>query len=87
VDGTKALAEIKARAAVNRVAFTSHALARMAQRGANRRDVLNALGSASGAQWQTDHETWKVDGGVDQDGDELTVCVLIEGDLIVCTLF
>jgi len=43
--------------------------------------------SATSASWQHDRETWRVDGGVDGDGDDLTVIVDLEADVIVVTIF
>jgi hypothetical protein len=59
----------------------------MAERGATIDDVQHAITAATSATWQPDHETWRVDGGVDLDGDELTVVVDVEADVIVVTLF
>jgi hypothetical protein len=64
-----------------------HARERMATRGVIVGDVLNALISATSAGWQHDHETWRVGGGVDLDGDDLTVIVGLEADVIVVTMF
>jgi hypothetical protein len=86
VGDARALDEIKKLAARNYIRFTSHAIARMRQRGANRADVKNALLSASDATWQTDHQSWHVTGGVDLDGDELSLAVDIEADVVVITV-
>ena len=83
----KALGEIKRLTKLDRVIFRMHARERMATRGAVAGDVLNALLSATTASWQHDHETWRVGGGVDRDGDDLTVIVDLEADVIVVTIF
>jgi len=82
-----ALAEIKRKATGNQVSFTGHARKRMAQRGAIARDVISALVTATSATWQTDNQNYRVEGGVDLDGDEMTVIVTIEANVIVITLF
>ena len=82
----KALEEIKQLAARNSIVYTSHARKRMQQRGADRNDVKNALISATSATWQDDHDTWRVAGGSDLDGDDLTVYVDIQADVVVVTI-
>ena len=82
----RALAEIQRLASLNRLVFTSHAAKRMDQRGAKREDVRAALVSATSARAQ-DRGGWRVEGGRDRDGDDLTVIVDIEDDVIVITLF
>ena len=83
----KALAEIKRLVQLGRVLFTGHARQRMADRGATVRDVLNALDTATDVTWQLDRQNWRVQGGTDLDGDDLTVIVDLEADVIVVTLF
>lgn len=84
----KALAEIKRLASlIGRIQFRWHAIERMDERGATKDDVKHALLSASAATWQPDHQTWKVTGGVDRDGDDLVCAVDIEADVIVVTIF
>jgi hypothetical protein len=88
VTDAEALAEIHRLAALpGRVVFRNHALDRMDERGATRGDVKNALRSSRGSEWQPDHQTWKVTGGTDLDGDDLTCAVDIEDDIIVVTIF
>ncbi len=82
-----ALAEIKRLVELERVLYTQHARERMVERGATARDVRCALRSAKLAKWQADRENWRVGGGVDLDGDELTVVVDLLADVIVVTLF
>jgi hypothetical protein len=85
VNDTKALAEIQRLAGLDRIRFTRHAADRMDQRGAKRGDVRAALVSATAAFAQD--RGWRVEGGVDREGDDLTVIVDIEADVIVITLF
>lgn len=59
----------------------------MRERGATPADVKRALLTASRATWQPDHQTWKVAGGTDRDGDDLTLAVVVEADVVVVTLF
>ncbi|HWU86524.1 MAG TPA: DUF4258 domain-containing protein [Kofleriaceae bacterium] len=81
-----ALAEIHRLAHLNRIAFSTHAQRRLAERGAEREDVRVALTSSTSASRQ-DRGTWRVAGGRDRAGDELTVIVDIEADVIVVTIF
>lgn len=82
---TRALAEIHRLAQLRRIRLTRHAVDRMDQRGAELEDVRAALVSSTAAF--TQERGWRVEGGVDRDGDELTVIVDIEADVIVITLF
>lgn len=83
----QALAEIKRLVALDRVLYTHHAQIRMIERGARRRDVEHALLGATSATEQRDRGCWRVKGGVDLDGDDLTVVVALEADVVVVTLF
>jgi hypothetical protein len=73
-------------AALSRIAITDHARHRMLERRAKFLDVRRALMSATSAKTQ-DRSGWRVEGGLDRDGDELTVIVDIEAEVIVITLF
>jgi hypothetical protein len=59
----------------------------MSTRGAKAADVRNALVSAAVARWQSDRGTWRVEGGVDTEGDELTVIAVLQTDVVVVTIF
>lgn len=83
---TKALGEIQRLARLDRIVLTRHAAKRMDQRGAKRGDVRAALVSATSALAQ-DGGGWRVAGGCDREGDDLTVIVDIEADVLVITLF
>lgn len=81
------LAEIQRLAQLNYIRYTAHAKERMRRRGARSADVRNALLTATAAIWQEVERTWRVTGGVDCDGDELTACVDIMADVVVVTIF
>jgi hypothetical protein len=87
VDAKAALVLIRDHARAWRIIFVGHAEKRMRQRGATRDDVRAALMGGKRAVAQPE-ERWRVDGGRDLEGDDLTVVVVIEddGDLVV-TLF
>jgi hypothetical protein len=87
VGEAQALAEIKRLVELDRVLYTHHAQVRMIERGARRRDVEHALFGANRATEQPDRGCWRVTGGVDLDGDDLTVVVALEADVVVVTLF
>jgi hypothetical protein len=91
VDGVtddEAVAEIKRIARIiRRVQPNLHALQRMQERGAVLADVQNALLTASYARWQEEHGSWRITGGVDLDGDDLSVAIEFTGDLLVRTVF
>lgn len=80
------LAEIHRLAAANRIRLTAHAKLRMLERGAENEDVRSGLITATAATLQEDgrHE---VTGGVDGDGDDLDLVVVVEADVVVVTLF
>jgi hypothetical protein len=82
VNDTKALVEIQRLASLGRIALTDHAIRRMRERRAGLVDVRRALTSATAAMTQ-DRGGWRVDGG--RDGDNLTVIVDMEADVIVST--
>jgi hypothetical protein len=82
----EALKAIRGLASANRIAISSHAYRRMNQRGATFADVHHALTHAQQCAWQAQHQRWKVE-SADLDGDDLTLAVVIEDDVIVVTLF
>ena len=86
MNDTKALSEIQRLARLNRIVYTGHAILRMDDRGASRDDVRSALITATSARLQ-ERGTWRVDGGRDLEGDDLTAIVDLEADVIVVTLF
>jgi hypothetical protein len=87
VDDARVLAEIKRLARLDRVVLPSHARQRTLERGADPRDVRRALLTATAAVYQADRNNWRLDGGVDTDGDDLMLICDLEADVIVVTLF
>jgi hypothetical protein len=57
----------------------------MDERGATSRDVMVALAGAHSCRAQP-QERWRVEGR-DEDGDELTLVVVLEDGALVVTLF
>jgi hypothetical protein len=82
----EALADIRGYAAANRIRLTGHASLRMQQRGADFRDLRSALMTATACQAQ-ENGAWRVEGGLDRDGDDLTVVAALEQGVVVITLF
>jgi hypothetical protein len=87
VNDARALAEIQRLARLDRIIITRHANQRMNDRGATDPDVRKALLTATAATHQADRDNWRVEGGVDTDGDDLTLICDIGVDVIVVTLF
>jgi hypothetical protein len=68
--------EAAKRAAYQRnLRISTHARARMAERNTQAIDVLSAVISALDAQYDPPGEKWKLIGGKDASGDDLTVVV------------
>ena len=59
----------------------------MNDRGATEPDIRATLLTATAAIRQADRDNWRVEGGVDTDGDELTLVCDVRADVIVVTLF
>jgi len=83
----KALAQIQRLARLDQVVITSHARRRMAERDVTELDVWMALLTATAAFPQSDLDNWRVEGGRDVDGDDLTLICDLDADVIVVTLF
>ncbi len=83
----EALATIQALTRAGRVFLGDHALQRMEQRNIRRRDIDRGLLTATAATHQPERDRWKVTGGEDMDGDELTLVVEVHGLLLVVTVF
>lgn len=84
---TNALAAIRLAAVNGRIRETGHAAKRMRERGVTFAGLRRALTSSTGCLVDAPGK-WRVNGGVDQDGDSLTVVCVLEGDgTIVVTLF
>jgi hypothetical protein len=64
-----------------------HVSQRLSERGATRKCVCKALQTAKTATFQADNNRWRLDGGVDSDGDELTLIVEVKNGVLVVTLF
>jgi hypothetical protein len=82
----EALKEVQRLASKGYIRYVPHARQRMQQRRVKEVDVKNALLTAGAARWRTDHQRWEIVGGVDVDGDDLTVAVEIEADVVVITV-
>lgn len=82
-----ALAAIIEAGKTGRFSMTIHARAEAVEANATRYDVQNALVTARRALHQPDKDRWRVEGGIDLDGDELVLVVVFEGDLVVITVF
>jgi hypothetical protein len=82
----KARAEIRRAGVMRRVMFSPHARQRMAQRFVRPDDVYNAMEHHASCKAGDEPGRWKVV-GPDIDGDELTLIVVIEADVVVVTLF
>lgn len=87
MNDARALAEIQRLARLDRIVISRHANQRMNDRGATEPDVRKALLTATAAIRQADRDNWRVEGGVDTDGDDLTLVCDIGVDVIVVTLF
>lgn len=87
MNDAKALGEIRRLAQQDRIVYSDHAQVRMSERNARPSDVRHALLTATAAVRQADRENWRVLGGVDRGGDDLTAVVDIWADLVVVTIF
>ncbi|MEZ4405139.1 MAG: DUF4258 domain-containing protein [Polyangiales bacterium] len=65
--------------------YTRHAEARMVELNVTHHDVRSSLITATKAARRGD--AWKVTGGVDADGDDLTVVVVIDSAAVIVTVF
>lgn len=89
MSGEAALAAAKKAAQLRQLTFTRHASRdRMPERSAQAHDVRSAVLSATTATWRADDQSWRLSGGVDLDGEALSVAVAIEGHVVrVITVF
>jgi hypothetical protein len=71
----------------SRFIVSIHARDRQALRSVQVADIAAALATATSATFQSDRDTWRIDGGLDLDGDELTVIVAFEDGVVVVTVF
>lgn len=87
MSNAKVLAEIQLLAQIEfRIVWTTHALERMAERGANKQDVLKGIRTATSCMWSTEHASWNLTGGVDLEGMEILVAANIGRNLIIRTV-
>lgn len=70
----------------NLFVILDHAAERMSQRTVRRKDIANALSTATEADEETETR-WKFSGGVDLDGDPLGVVVAFEWNTCIVTVF
>lgn len=87
MDRLVALAEVKRAGATRSFVVTLHARQRQGARAVQLVDIAAALSSARQATYQPDRQTWRIDGGQDLDGDDLTVIVAFEAGVVVVTVF
>ncbi|MBN8610541.1 MAG: DUF4258 domain-containing protein [Deltaproteobacteria bacterium] len=66
--------------------FTSHAIERMGERRVSRRDVFHAIAVATSCRWDRANASWTIR-SEDVDGDELGVAVVIDGLLVIKTVY
>jgi hypothetical protein len=66
---------------------TAHALQRQDERSVTQADIASALASSMRATYQPQRRTWRLGGGRDLDGEELTVVVVFEQGVVVVTVF
>ncbi|MBI5515498.1 MAG: hypothetical protein HY909_17085 [Deltaproteobacteria bacterium] len=59
----------------------------MRERNCSEGDVRSALATATGADPLDDGTRWRVVGGLDRGGDELTVVVAVEFSVVVITVY
>lgn len=64
-----------------------HVRQRMVERGVTLKCLARALQTATTAHYQPDSGRWRLDGGVDSDGDALTLVVEVRDGVLVVTLF
>jgi hypothetical protein len=81
-----ALAEAKRIAATGVFFISNHAALRMRQRTVKRPDIQAAIASAVSAADQG-NEKWLVEGGLDTQGDGLTLVVLLDGGMMIVTVY
>lgn len=87
MSGDEALDIIKRAAYSHRLDFNwPHAHERMQERGASVEDVENACWTTTVVTRQPNGR-WKCQGGVDLDDDEMTVIVVLNGAVLVWTLY
>lgn len=80
MDPADALALAKQLANGGRVKWTKHGTGRGGERSANALDVEKAIWTATTAVYRAEDDSWRLDGGVDLDGDSLSVVLAFKDD-------
>jgi len=70
-----------------RLDWTPHAYEQARKRNIKKLDARAALASATHAVYQPENDRWRIEGGQDLEGDDLTVVVVFEGLLVIITFF
>lgn len=65
---------------------TVHAFQRQQERAISEEDIKACGRTARHISWQSEQETWRLD-GKDSDGFPLTVIAALEDDLLIVTVF
>lgn len=84
---SEALAEVHRAGASGDFYVSPHARERQGERSVQRVDLQEAMRTATNATFQSDRDTWRIDGGKDFDGDDLTVVVVFDAGVVVVTVF
>ncbi|MDX2054059.1 MAG: DUF4258 domain-containing protein [Polyangiaceae bacterium] len=78
----------KRAAGLRQLRYRRHAHLRMAQRNVSDVDVELAVLSCTRATWRAKEENWKLSGGRDFDGDDLSLGIAVDGATVwICTVF
>ncbi|MCB9589650.1 MAG: DUF4258 domain-containing protein [Polyangiaceae bacterium] len=73
-----ALQAAQAAAKTRQLLLTMHARESMAKRGVQVVDLNEAIRTAKDAIWSEKEQTWRLSGGKDSEGDDLTVVVCFD---------
>jgi hypothetical protein len=76
----EALNRAKTFAFQDRIRFTFHGKVEARNASASPGDVQQAIQTATLAKYDTSKKTWRIEGGRDLDGDDLTVVLVLEDD-------
>ena len=87
VTPSQALDAVHEAGKTGRFDVSTHAKEEAAECSATRYDIQEALRTATTAIHQAGRDRWRIEGGKDLDGDDLTVVVVFEGDVVVITVF
>ncbi|HEX7670147.1 MAG TPA: DUF4258 domain-containing protein [Polyangiaceae bacterium] len=82
----QALAEARRAGVTGRFYVVAHARDRQRQRGMQRADIQEGLRTAIRADAQENHR-WRLFGGRDLGGDNLTLIVVFENGVVVITVY